>query len=127
MRGRYRVVTASLLCASLSLGAVALGASGAGASSTKAKSTTTATTTSSAATSSSSLGGLSSIVSSLLPSLPALPSLPTLSSIPPLCTELSGTPVCGTASTLAVMQELSSIQNWIQEFSTAAVAKVPAT
>jgi hypothetical protein len=121
MRGRYRVLAASLIGASLSLGVFGVGVASAGASSK---------TTTPAATSSSGL----STLSSLLPSLPAiptlsslLPSLPTTSSLlPPVCTELAGTPLCGTASTIAAIQEVSAIQNWLQEFTTMLAAKVPA-
>lgn len=122
MRGRYRVLTASLIGASLSLGAIGIGVTSAGASSN----TSTTPTTAIAST------GLP-IVSSLLGSLPAfptvsslLPALPSTSSIlPPVCTELAGTPLCGSSSTIAAIQEVSSIQNWLQEFTTTLATKVP--
>jgi hypothetical protein len=119
MRRRNCFVAASLLGASLSLGVIGIGAASAGASSN------TATTTST--TSSGLLGGLG--LSSLLGSLPAFPTLssaPSVSTLlPPVCTELAGTPLCGTSSTIAAIQEVSSIQNWLQEFTSALAQKAP--
>ncbi|HEY5265513.1 MAG TPA: hypothetical protein VIJ40_01740 [Acidimicrobiales bacterium] len=117
MRKRYRFIAASLFGASLSLGAIGIGVTGAGASST------TTTTTPSTASTSTALSGLSSVLSGVVPS--SIPALPTLPVLPPVCTELAGTPLCGTASALAVMQQLSSIENWMQEFTTLVAQKVP--
>ena len=114
MRKRYRFVAASLFGASLSLGAIGIGVTSAGASGP------TTTTTPSTATTSTALSGLSSVLSGVLPS-----SIPALPALPPVCTELSGTPLCGTGASLAVLQQLSSIENWIQEFSTVMAQKVP--
>jgi hypothetical protein len=38
---------------------------------------------------------------------------------------VAGTPLCGTSSTIAAIHEVSSIQNWLQEFTTTLAAKVP--
>jgi hypothetical protein len=116
MRGRYRFIAVSLLGASLSLGAVGIGVTGAGAS-------PTTTTTSPPSPTATGLPILSSLLSSL-PSFPTLPSISTL--LPPVCTELAGTPLCGTASTIAAIQEVSSIQNWLQELSSSLAQKAPA-
>lgn len=115
MRRRYRVLTASLIGASLSLGAIGIGVTSAGASSNTSTTPTTATA-------SSLLGSLPALstVSSLLSTLPSTSSI-----LPPVCTELAGTPLCGTSSTIAAIQEVSSIQNWLQEFTTTLAAKVP--
>lgn len=95
MRKSCRVLTASLLGTSISLGAIGALAGTAGAAST---------------------------TPAAVPSLPSLPTLPTLT---PLCSFLANTPLCGPSTGEAVVQEISSVQNWLQGVSMMLAQKIP--